>query len=90
MIATAKKNDSQTPILDQLLSEVAKLLVDKTGVSLEKPAKALYTRREAAEYLGMSTTKFDDLRREGKIAAKNVGADPRFTLDELDKFIQHL
>lgn len=49
------------------------------------PPKLLYTRKQAAEMLGIGTTLLDQERRAGRIIAIKVGrAGIRFRHDELE------
>lgn len=51
-----------------------------------------YNKTEAIRYLGVSRSKFDELRRQGKLSngRKKVGeVSKEWTKEELDRYINH-
>ena len=52
--------------------------------------KKLFTRKEAADSLGISVDTLDRIKARGKISAVNIGARVYFTPDAIDSFIKNL
>ena len=51
---------------------------------------ALRSRREAAKYLGTSTSRLDNLIRSGALTALRDGRSVKITTQELDRYIADL
>jgi excisionase family DNA binding protein len=56
----------------------------------DQPKKRLYSREDAAEYLGKSTRDLDRLIAAGTILAKKDGRRTRIDVAELDRYIERL
>lgn len=54
------------------------------------PSGGLLKRKEAAQYLGTSTRRLDELIRAGKIAALRDGGAIKFTKTELERYVSEL
>ena len=52
------------------------------------PAGQLLTAREAAAYLKVGMTKFNELRRQGAFPVIRFMGDARYRVSDLDEFIQ--
>jgi excisionase family DNA binding protein len=51
------------------------------------PTRRLLTAHEAAQYLGIGTTKLNELRRTKKIRVVRFMSDARYDIADLDRFI---
>ena len=50
----------------------------------------LFGRKEAAAYLGIGTTKFDELRKKHELTPKLIDGLPKFDRFEIDAWIDDL
>jgi excisionase family DNA binding protein len=58
--------------------------IEGSGLNTDKPA----TRKEAAEYLGVSLRTVDALLKSGQLTPVRIGSSVRFTYKDLDTFIE--
>lgn len=54
---------------------------------MTQPTKALLGRAEAAGYLDVSVTLFDDLRRSREFPELKIGQKPKWRIKDLDSYI---
>ena len=69
------------------LDALADKLAERLG-SLRQVTKRLFTRQEAAEYLGRSVRGFDGLVAKGAVASVRGDSRPMFDVRDLDTWIE--
>jgi excisionase family DNA binding protein len=55
----------------------------------ERVYRQLFDRESLAEYLRLSTDTIDRLVKAGKLPCVRIGHQVRFTLDDLEAFVEH-
>jgi excisionase family DNA binding protein len=73
-------------LLDIIVAQSLERLKAQIAPSDDEPA--LLTRQQAAAYLAVGTSTLDTLRREGKLKPISVGTHPRYSRDELNRYIR--
>jgi len=88
-MVTSKKN--ATPLLDQLLNELAATLVEKVRIQQEStPDTAFLSRSRAAKYLDVHPSLINRFVREGKLhpVRTSENGNARYRIAELNSIFQ--
>lgn len=71
---------------EALAREIAAIVAAE--LNQRAPKKALYTVEEASVYLGCSAQQVRNLMNAGSLKAVRFDAKPRFTIGDLEKFVE--
>lgn len=84
-----KVDDLKKMIRDIVEAQTSVILeaINAANTQKQKPAK-LFSKKEAAEFLGVSIPTIDNLRRRNQLACKKVGGQIRIRRQDLLEFIE--
>ncbi len=85
-MTSSKRFSSQSGEPEPVVGETSAVVVAATEARLYRQ---LFDRESLADYLRLSTDTVDRLVKAGKLPCVRIGAQVRFTLEDVEGFIEH-